>query len=604
MMGGEITIHTIEGWDFLAFPHFKLDVRAAGLVFLEGQYSHAAFDSNSCGKTSLLSALPWTIWQQLLKDVKDVNQVIRRGARNCRVVVTGQAGSQPFELERRRTRTTTEVLWNLGGSSRKPNIQTELNQTFQSFQLSQHSVFLGQQQAALFLSGGAAERRQVMEDMLYLSRYRVGLTAVEADIKEFRGMQQQLQGLVQRYEQEIDQGCQVAELQMRVVQASNAATMEQLRRQIEELDTTIATVQAQLTAAEAERQALQDAVLSMQLEPLRDLYQRLKHQHDTSLYVYRTRQSSLQMLLSEKTCRHCGSAISADNPMVLELQQQIQQIEKEMAPVILQYREVLARYEAGQNWLQYNIQQRTLCSSKIGQYGDQLNQHRKERQRLQQEHDDLGKSMQWQQTCPAWEETRPLLVAKQQHVDVLTDLLTDVATMLGQLERVRDGFHRRIPAQTVEDALPALSSYSDRYLSAITDQHYSFSLEPGSANARSLDHVVYKVRKDNMEIPWQETSAGTLRRLVVSLFLAVADAQADFTTVRWNCRFIDELFDVLDRTGIERVMRVLKDLVRTRIPTLVVASQRTELRDLDVWDQNWTVHHDGVDSRLTCTATR
>jgi len=138
--------------------------------------------------------------------------------------------------------------------------------------------------------------------------------------------------------------------------------------------------------------------------------------------------------------------------------------------------------------------------------------------------------------------------------------------------------YKGIPSMQIAESLPMLVQQINEYLPVLSDNDLLIDILPVDANRKGklLDQLTFLVWKKGRWMYLEDTSDGEQRRIVISMFLALSSIQSLFTGVEWNVRFIDELFDGLDRPGIECVMKVLHGL---STPTIIVTSHRSELRE-------------------------
>ena len=75
-------------------------------------------------------------------------------------------------------------------------------------------------------------------------------------------------------------------------------------------------------------------------------------------------------------------------------------------------------------------------------------------------------------------------------------------------------------------------------------------------------------------------SGGELRRVDVAVLLALGDLVASRALSPVRMRMLDEPFDSLDASGIERVVDLLQTKVEPRVGTLLVITHNSDMQSL------------------------
>ena len=136
---------------------------------------------NGNGKTALLDAMTWALWGETRAPSEE--DVIRLGATECRVLFDFLVDGQKYRIHKARGRRAAGAVWELqawqddgtlrslsGTSSRdtKEKIRQLLRMDYRTFLA---SAYLAQGRADEFSRSTPARRKEVLADILDLSRY-------------------------------------------------------------------------------------------------------------------------------------------------------------------------------------------------------------------------------------------------------------------------------------------------------------------------------------------------------------------------------------------------------------------------------------------------
>ena len=134
---------------------------------------------NGNGKSAILDAMTWALFGATRAPRED--DVIRLGATNCRVLLDFQLGESKYRVVKQRDRKGSSPVWTLqawqedgtlrnlsDGRETKQQIERLLRLNYEMFLA---TAYLAQGQADVFARAKASERKQIVADILDLSRY-------------------------------------------------------------------------------------------------------------------------------------------------------------------------------------------------------------------------------------------------------------------------------------------------------------------------------------------------------------------------------------------------------------------------------------------------
>lgn len=294
----------LEILNFLAF-------RDPGPLTFEGIHIACLAGPNGAGKSSLLDAITWAVWGKARTNAPD--ELIHQGQTEMRVALTFDLGSVRFRVSRQRKAGKRGIsllelqVWDpetesWRGISEKTIRATQkkiidlLRLDYETFV---NSAFLVQGRADEFTTKMPNQRKQVLANILGLSRWEVYEHRARERIRETKAGIQRLDGRLEEIKRELMQR-EAHQSEMAVVEAEANKAAEQLeaaekqwadleqtrhemvalQRQIDDLTRRITNIEREVTDAERERATDQDradkAALNAALEEVRSALTKLQ----------------------------------------------------------------------------------------------------------------------------------------------------------------------------------------------------------------------------------------------------------------------------------------------------------------------------------------
>jgi chromosome segregation ATPase len=575
---------------FLLFDKLSLDLDNQGLVFLMGSRKHTgAYSSNSSGKTSLLSLVPWIIWGKTLKDTRDVTRVIKFGEQTCFGRVEGEIDDKPFFIERlRSTNRSSEIRTSFTGSSRLNDIQPEINTVFGSFELSQNTVALGQKKALEFLSSKDSDLKKLLIELFGLYKYQGWHQTATNERSYFLKVCKELDTEIKIKELELDKLIIKVAYNSEMLYKESKAAREALQDQVVDLT---AKVDEAYKAHELIRVKLGHTEGCIKLAD-RHLDELRSAADQVSLKLQKSRDESdnllakLKAVIKDSKCVTCGQAINDTRHLREKWAAQLGQLEIQIQSL----RKTLS--EASRAYYSYK---NTEYASISGQHEDVKIQFATTANNKERLYMELYSAKRKLKELPRYEDvtvSNDELVDKQKEINILGDLAKSINGLIPYLDFWIENYSPKgIPSDIIAKGLPIITQLTNDILGEWTENHLKLNIESKdvSRTGNVLDNITFKVNDLGQDVYWSDCSQGQERRITVALFLALAMTQEALSGVSWNIRFIDELFDILDRPGIEGIVRILRRMAGNKIPTVVLSSHRNELGDLDVFSKIWIV---------------
>ena len=599
----DIVIKKAKATNFLQYKEIDMDLQSSGLVFLSGELSHDRSRSNSAGKTAAISVVPWVLWGKTLRDMRDSSSVINYDATECSAEVEGTMDGQSFFVKRARSRSgSVVVVASFAGSSRSRDVQEEINAVFGTFDMAQNTVFLAQRKALEFLSSTDAERRKILEDLLKMRTWREAHDRVRDDIEWANESIQKLTSEMNSAQQKIDKIVSDREHALEVARTNLSARVEEAESLLSEKSSVAEETRSSIEALESEFSAAlsvyNEAKTRANAESRR--LNNLRSRLADATSARRKAESSLRDA-RKGVCGSCSQSIPVNTQLVTRLENACIDAEKDEKTCSADLEDSMSSSshlndEASEKMASYNAvaNKKNALVYSLDAVQKEMESIEKKIRSLEQEKKKVDDTL----ADGKEEEVLRLSTVVKNRTSALADLKKGMDAM----RFWKEGFSLKgVPSMLVGESLPLLVQKTNEVLSVLSDNELTLdilTLDAKRDGKSIMEKLTFVVGKEGREVYMEDCSAGEQRRIVISIFLALSKMQTVLTGQSWNIRMVDELFDELDPHGIERVMRVLKNMAGTY--TILVTSHRTELKDLDGFTRRWTARRTVGTSVLVC----
>lgn len=155
------------------------------------------------------------------------------------------------------------------------------------------------------------------------------------------------------------------------------------------------------------------------------------------------------------------------------------------------------------------------------------------------------------------------------------------AKELESLEFWKIGFgNNGIKALLMEDIVPFLNEKVNSYLKHLADNTFvEFSTTKLLKSGSTKETFTVTIWKDDTPIEYSLFSGGEKKRIDIAIILGMQDLLASRSSQNINISFLDEVFDALDTTGVESIIKVLQELMKNRDSVFVI-THNSELKSL------------------------
>ena len=131
----------------------------------------------------------------------------------------------------------------------------------------------------------------------------------------------------------------------------------------------------------------------------------------------------------------------------------------------------------------------------------------------------------------------------------------------------------------LDEILPQLNSKANFYASTLLDEDVElfFDTEKAIKSGEMRDKFSVMVKKGGKVVEYASFSSGEKRRIDVAILLSLQSLVLERSAGHINISVLDEVFDSLDRTGIERVATLLAEESKTK--AIYVISHISDFKD-------------------------
>jgi exonuclease SbcC len=460
--------------------HNFLAYRDPGSLRLEGIHIACLVGPNGAGKSSLLDAITWALWGKARVNTHD--DLIHQGEKEMRVALTFDQGGTRYRVIRQRkvgkrgvslldlqTRDSDSVSWKDISEKTIRATQEEINRSVGlDYETFVNSAFLAQGRADEFTTKTPSQRKQILANILNLSRWEIYEHQTKERIAETKMSIQRLDGRVEEIERELMQR-EAHEAVMKEAEAAAHGVNEKLiefekqwadlekarndlvalQRQIDDLTRRITAREREVadikreqgaTQVQADKVALQAALDEVRealakLEPIQAKFQEMT-QEQSALAEETARLEGINQALGPETeplkareavleaatepvCPTCGQALTEENrvEMVAELRVEIEtrrELYRSNRDRTLEIAEKIGEIEHARLMLDKQLKTRSTLEKRVGELEAALTYADEAAKREDELRDKVAR---WSKNLAADREQRKVLEAKAEGLE-------------------------------------------------------------------------------------------------------------------------------------------------------------------------------------------
>ena len=532
--------------NFLSFEDAVFNFPDSGIYFVEGTNEDEG-GSNGSGKSALFEALVYLFYDRLIRSSSSVDAV-RKGCQNCEVALVAEADGKEFEICRRRGG-KKELLVNQRPVSDE-NLINWLGIGYDEFV---GSVIFGQGITKTFANSTDYERKEILSDILALSKYLRAAELCREKAKEIKEK-------ISKIETEAAMtSALVFEKELRLKNAKGK--IEEYTKELERLEmelnkNTSSLKEIDITALEDKKSALDEAYYTFNSQ-IAQLRSRIQLRTDRVKELEQS-QSDIQNKLNQK-CPVCLREITqnAVKNAVSHLNKEIEKIKQENSADVEKIKELeeeLKNAEKDRAAIQNELE-------KAKQHNEKVRTENVRRARLESDIRMLEK----------------IISDEEAQIGTLLKEIQDLKTELENLNREKDelvkeeriysfweeGFGRKgIVNMLIEPAVELLEMRTNYYLSKLSSNiqveiSTKTELKSGQVREKLSVQVINPVGAED----YNTASGGEKKRLDVAMIMALRDLiQWQSGANRMDLFVADEVFDSLDENGASRLCELLREM--------------------------------------------
>jgi DNA repair exonuclease SbcCD ATPase subunit len=609
--------------NFLSITKAEIKLDDRGLVLIEGvNLTSNKFKSNGAGKTSLLEALPYAIYDTTSKGLSADDVINNKVGKNTAVILEGHKGDDVYRIERYRKHTKNKNKVKLfcndkeitGKSAKETNsmieqiVGTDYNTFINSIMFSQGSG------AGRFALATDKEKKEILEGLVNMGIYAKAQDIAKDRVKakDAEIMEKKREG--ERLNWELTQ---VDTLEQQDVQSyentKNLIKQEQqnIGKIIEEMDYYVRhnfspteTLREEIPQLEQQRERMVNVNLQSYMNDMNaagglvsnNQFKQDELNRDKARLV-----ADYQKLQSSTNCPVCGNLLDPIHreQEMTNIKEQLRQVLVQLQPLTQELPELEAKYQEEAAKFQkikeshdnINNEYRDLTNTinnkknEILTYERTLQGYKDKVENTKRTIETLGKIPQPQKRDKERQSIREKLKAQKEQLLALEKEKT-------QLENVVKVFSNTgVKSHVLDLITPFLNERGNQYLATLSgpEMELKFDTQTDKKDGTKSDKFDLKVYNKAGGDDYKAQSEGEKKRADLSVALALQDlvmSRADSAT---NFVVYDEVFDALDEIGCENVVTLLKERQK-QVGTIFVITHSAHLKPL--FEQTITVVKD------------
>lgn len=600
--------------NFRSIGHIELNLDNQGVVLVEGvNNTNSTFYSNGSGKSSMLSAISWALYDTTPDGNKADEVVNREVGKNTSVVLEVEVDGLPYRIERYRKHTKNKNKVRLFQGENELTLSTVsltnkkiLDLFGIDYNTYLNSIMYGQGDVEIFAKATDKGKKEILENVANINIYQ------EAQQKAKEALASKKLELAKIEEEHRHVLLKVGELyRLEETEAQNyKQTAEAIKHQksvIENLKIEIAQQEEKSTQAKNRITTLIDQVQTQldgwtQPPTPEDMvaeynnYQAQINQLETNYQVklgeIATLQKNLDSLGTSTTCYACGTPLDTQHReeerhklmnQIAEQQQVIKPTE-EALPLL---KSELSNKKDALDQVYYTInqalQQKQMLETQKTELTRELylveHQEGNLDQQLAMREEQLVNLESLQKPQKRTAERKELV--KQQ--EALESQITETKTHIEEYEIVVNQIYsnKGVRSHVLDLTTPFLNERANYYLTTLSGSDIQIELNTQKVNkdGTKSDSFDLQVTNGSGGNDYKANSAGERKRIDLAIALAIQDLIFSKSNLVTNLAVYDECFDGLDNIGCENVIDILKEKQKT-IGTIFVITHSETLKPL------------------------
>lgn len=509
-----IQIFNVKMQNFMSYPEYSLSFQnqRGQAVLITGMNNQDGFDSNGAGKSAIYEGIVWVLYGKTVRGLSEAG-VIGEFDHVVSGEVTGKVGELEFVINRARdSRGKRSLNFTIGGknavSAEKitPSLtQKTLDSIFGDFITFTNATMFGQQ-AKAFINTTPTERRKLLSDILEFTVFdlarKIVKSKIDAITPEIETMSAEAKGIRAGLGGAVDHS-------------------EPIRKQLENLVSDICTAYG-CPPEDLQKSIDLYQMMKQETENALRVYQAALNDHNNKVYALNSscEKYSRLIMAGSSVCPECETPLNMDDLFEkrsnLQAEVKILEDAKPISPDLkISYSEITNKISGMQNSVR------------------QMESY----QRMLQQQENIQ--------AAELERTRRNIIR-------LSELSQSIAKKNVEFEALQPWlkiFGTSIKDMLLKTLAPIITHKTNEILKVFVEEFFQVEMQKG------VDGLNYEITKNGIKVDEKCLSPGEQGRINVAFAIGLQQAISDIGSRSFNIRFYDEIFEALDSTGIERIIR-------------------------------------------------
>ena len=619
------------------------DLPEKGLIFVGGEVQDSQMSSsNGAGKSALFEALCYGLFGKTLRG-SSANEVINwQEGKNCLVEVTFvDDRGVIFSVQRWRNDKEhhndlflfRELDGDITGKDSRATqemIEAALGMTWQVFST---AVVFGEK-AQRFTEAKDSEKKEIFDEILMMGRYQEAQKIVREDWRQLRTNRTTIQGELTVAESGMasalreEEETEVSITQLEKEKADSQHTIEEIEIELAKLEPDLADHARMLKAAADEKESLEatnkelmDTLLQSEknksayaLEAGKPIISKRIELNGVSGEIDKlnNKSKSLLTLRGQEKCPTCGQPLSAHTVegVAKEYKAQVVELNKKKAEIEADIIRLSKIEAANRAKLDKDMQEITSLKADLDKQAreqktiiitETATVSRLTEQREMLNVQKVGHESRFAEREKFLQDQLNRIAKRLESYEALMGEKKEALAKLDDEEKYiefwEEGFgNQGIKSFLLDEILPSLNERANFYASALMgeDIRIEFDTQSELKSGLTRDKFDVKIYRGESKVDYAACSNGEKRRIDVAILLALQSLVFERNASSCNLVVLDEVFDSLDRTGVERVVNLLAEEAKEK--AIFVISHLSEFRDY--FEKEITVRKRGGVSEL------
>lgn len=626
-LGGNIKFLSLEVRNFLSWKKASVSFDGFGLTLISGvNLDTTTANSNGSGKSSLLEAMVWALYDTTFREVPNKDSVARKGADSCLSTVQFMIGEDKFEVtrERNKGKGSITVLKNdtdiSRGSANAVNAQiiSILGIPYEVFSM---ITLFGSSNPNRFTSLGDADRKKFLGTVFNLGIYEI----LRSKVKEISSSCQKSKLSCESKVQTIKETISSILLKLEEEKTLSVRREESRKERIKELESEIKKAESAIKATEKQISNLSEKIEKETEELvklksnnlftlLREKDSRVRDSKEKIATLERKlqraareceeKQSEIENFVS--TCPTCGQPIPQDriSGVLIKYSEELEKLQSqhdEVVDEIENYKELLSNVEVEITSIKNSLSE---VEGKVAKMENEVNEKKSSKRTLELELgasrkqlNQSGLTLSGLKTQDYLEPIRVLSNSLKEEEDRKVKEENNLAMVTNDYSfasRVYDLLGpREIISYILDTGIKELNLYLESVSSGIFGDDYTISLSSTKELSSGQEENRISIQYSTQAGSYGASSDGEKRKADIAIFLALNCLASALGVGSTNLMIADEALDSLDFTAAKCVVDTISKFAEEESKRVFLISHSDNIVPF-VSDVLWVEKKDGI----------